>query len=160
MMLLAVFGLATLLALIWAMHWSTNLLVPAPCSWWRRNRQGIMVVGVLITSGASLIIALANDCRYLCQQWQSTGLDLLATISGFWLGMILARALDSPKTSPNYWANVGLWLTGLLVFATVLVLILLFLLSDATLNSFVIFIWALGLPVLGVAARWRWPWLF
>ena len=163
MMKLAAVGIITLLILTWAMHRSTSLASPPAHSWWYRNRRRTITVSVLIASGAALTIALMNNCRYPCQQWQSTGLDLLATIGGFWLGMIIARAVDPQTESQIDWAQVSLWMTGLLLVTTGLLVItgLVFSpLANATPNSLVIFIWALGLPILGAAAKRRWPWLF
>lgn len=110
-----------------------------------------------MTSAAVLLEALVNDCRYLCQQWQSTGLDILATLSAFLMGLVLTRALD-PKDMPlNNWVKTGVWVTALFVFATVLVISPL---ADATPNSFAVFLWALWLPVVGVIIKRCWPWLF
>ena len=157
MMFLAAVGIIMLAILIWAIHWSTSLLVSSSCSWWHRNWQTTTVASLFVASGAILLIALTNDCRYSCQQWQSTGLDILATLASFSMGMILTGALDSATMSLSDWAKGGLWLAALLVVATVLILSPL---SDLTPNSVAIFIWALGLPVLGIAGKRLWPWLF
>ena len=133
------------------------LLVVALCSWWYRNWRRITVVVVFVATGFVLLLALANDCRYSCQQWQSTGLDILATLASFSMGMILTRALDSATMPLNNWVKGSLWLAVLLVIGTVVILIPG---SDLTQNSAAVFIWALGLPVLGVAAKRIWPWLF
>ena len=111
----------------------------------------------LTVSGTALTIELMNDCRYPCQQWQSTGLDLLATVAGFWVGMILAGSLSHHTMPLRDWIKTKIGLIILLLIGTVLILS-----SPAgpLPNSVVIFIWALGLPILGVAAKRIWPWLF
>ena len=141
-------------ALIRTIRRSTNLLVPALRSWWRCKRQVVVVVSVWIASGAALIIAWIYDCRYLCQQWQSTGLDLLAAVAGFWLGMIIAGALESSTMPRKEWVEIAIGSIALLAVPTALVLI-----PDFP-NGAAILIWTLGLPVLGEAAKRLWPWLF
>ena len=172
MMQLAAVGTVTLLVLIEAIHWSTRLLVPSPCSrwrckwratvlawrsWWRCNWRRIVSVSVFMISGIILLIALGDVGRFPSLQWLSSLLNILATIAGFWLGMILTRAVDSPTISLNNLVQVAIWVTGPLVFLTAWVLSPL---SDTVPHSAVIFLWAIWLPILGVAARRRWPWLF
>ena len=150
-------GVAILLALIWAMHWSTSLLVPPSCSWWRRNRRANAAFGLLVAFGAVLILALVNDCLYSCQQWESTGIDVLTTIAGFWVGMILAGSLSHHTMPLRDWIKTKIGLIVLLLIGTVVI----FSSPSGPLpNSAVIFIWALGLPILGVAAKRIWPRLF
>jgi len=137
-----------------AIRWSTNLLVSALCSWWCRKRWIVAIVGILILSGAALIFALMNDCRYPCQQWQSTGFDLLATIAGFWVGMIIAAVLKPLTMSRKEWVQTAIGFIALLVAPTLQVFI-----PDFP-NAAAIFIWTLGLPVLGEAAKHFWPQIF
>ena len=161
MMRLAAIGIATLLVLIWAIHWSTSLTAPAWWStmskWWRCNWRRIVSVSVFMISGISLLIALENVDRFPSLQWQSSLLNILATIAGFWLGMILTRAFDPPTISLNNLVQAAIWVTGFLVIATALVLSPL---SDTVPHSAMILVWALWLPILGVATKRRWPWLF
>ena len=172
MMQLAVVGTVTLLVLIGAIHWSTSLLVPSPCSrwrrkwratvlawrsWWRCNLQATVATSLFGAALAILLIALANDCRYLCHEGLSTVLDVAATLAAFVMGMVLTRAVKSERRSLGDWKNLAFWMFILLIIA-----ILLFVspLVSSTRKSFIIAILVLGLPVLGVAGEWLWPRLF
>ncbi len=135
-------------------------LVVALCSWWRRHLRATIGTGVFMVSGTALIFALMNDCRYPYRQWQSTGLDLLTTIGGFWLGMIIARAVNPQTESQTNGAQGTLWWKVPLLLAIGLIVATGLVLANETPNNLVIFIWALGLPILGAAAKRRWPGIF
>ncbi len=163
-MIWAVVGIATLLVLIWAIHWSTGLCWPtgqarpAPrSSRWRRDWRKTVAPGLFLVAGVVLVTALMIDCRYSCQQWLSTVLDILATFASFLMGMVLTRVIDIGAMSRKNVMKAALWFIFLLVFATVVILSPL---SASTPNSTALFIWALVLPVLGSAAKRLWPWLF
>ena len=117
----------------------------------------IVSVGVFVILGISLLIALESADRFPSLQWQSSLLNILSTIAGFWLGMILARAFEPPTISLHNLVQAAIWVTVLLVFATALVLSPL---SDTVPHSAMIFLWTLWLPILGVAAKRLWTWLF
>ena len=99
MMKLAAVGMITLLVLTWAMHRSTSLAAPPSHSWWHRNRRMAVAMGLFLASLAILLIVLANDCRYLCDEGLSTVLDVSATLAAFVMGMVLTRAVKSERRS-------------------------------------------------------------
>ena len=146
-----------LVKLVLAIHWSTSLVgVTQGLSWWRRNRQATVTSALFVVAGVVLIVALANDCRYTCDQWQSTALDIFATLASFLMGMILTRAVDLGKEPLNKVAQTAILFVILPAFATTVILSPL----GSAPNSAALFIWALALPVLGSAGKRLWPWLF
>ena len=137
--------------------WYTSPSALAWRSWWRCNWQATAAFSLFVVSGVILIVALANDCRYSCQQWQSIGLDILATFASFSMGLVLMSMLNSQTESRSYWKQTLIWVVTLGVFLTVLILSPL---VESTRKNSLILIWTLALPVLGVAGKSLWPRLF
>ena len=144
-------------SLIRTVRRSTTLLVSSSRSWWRCNWRRIVLVSVFMILGISLLIALESAGRLPSLQWQSSLLNIVATIAGFWLGMILTHAFEPPTISLNNLVLAAILVTVLLVCATALVLSPI---SDTVPHSAMIFLWTLWLPILGVTARQFWPCLF
>lgn len=156
-MIWAIAGTATLLALIWAMHWSTSLLVPSSWLWWHRNWQNPTGFGLFVASSVISVKLLENVCRYPCQQWQPDGLSILGSIFAFVAGMIIARPFFPSTMALRTLVEEVLLVTFLLAVATVLVLR-----DPSSLvpNSVVIYLWSVWLPILGVVAKRLCPRLF
>ena len=156
-MKLAAVGMITLLVLMWAMHRSTSLVAPPSHSWWHRNWRTAVAISLFMASLTFVVAALLIDCRYLCQEWQSAGLDILATFAAFLMGMILTRRIDPKTMSPGNWRNLAIGLIILLVIAFVLVHSLQ---TGSAWRKLPMLVSALMLPILGAAAKRIWPWLF
>ena len=157
MMKLAAVGVITLLVLTWAMHRSTSLVASPSHSWWHRNWRSALAIGLFTASLAFVVAALLVDCRYLCQEWESAGLDILATFAAFLMGMILARWIGPKTMSPGDWGKLVLGLIVLLVIEFILVH---FLQTGPAWRKLPMLVSVLMLPILGAAAHRRWPWLF
>lgn len=140
------------------LYWSSALVGPAQGpSRWCRNRRASVVAGLFLLAGLALIVALMIDCRYSCQQWQSTLLDILATFAAFLMGLILTRALDRDAEPSVNVKNTAILFTILLVVSTFMLTVFS---SASHSKAAVLLIWALGLPVLGWLGKRLWPWLF
>lgn len=149
--------IATLLALIWAIHSSAALCCPAGqarqtrrSSRQCRNWRASVAPCLFVVAGVVLVMALMSDYR-------STWLDIVAASASFLMGMILARALDrDTKPSVNV-KSTAIWFIILLAVSAFMLTVF-----PSTPNSkaAMLFIWALGLPVLGWAGKRIWPWLF
>ena len=146
-------GVATLLVLIGAIHWSTNLLVPSPCSWWRYDRRTTVAFSLFGAALAILVTASLLDCRYLCHRWLSSGPDIIAAFAAFLMGMILERGIDPETLSLGDWGRLVLGLIIVLGFTFALVH---FLQPDPVWHKFPIFIAAFALPILGIYGKRLW----
>ncbi len=157
-MIWSLISIISLLGLVWSIHWSAGMVGPAErSSRWHRNRRATVSTGLFVIAGSVLIIALVNGCRYPCQQWQSTGLDVLAMLASFLMGTMLTRILDSDTKPFYYVVRVAIWFGILLLVTTALIFSPL---NVSTPHSIALFIWALALPVLGWCGKQLWPWLF
>ena len=157
MMKLAAVGVITLLVLTWAMHRSTSLASPPSHSWWRRKGHGAVATSLFLAALIFVVAALLIDCRHLCQEWQSAGLEMLATFAAFLMGMILTRWIDPKTMSPGDWGKLAIGLIVLLVITFVLVHLVQ---TGPAWHKLPMLVLALMLPLLGAAAHHRWPGLF
>ena len=157
MMKLAAVGVITLLVLTWAMHRSTSLASPPSRSWWRRKGHGAVAISLFLAALAFVVAGLLIDCRYLCQEWQSAGLDIIAAFAAFLMGMILAGWIDPKTMSPGDWGTLVLSLIVLLGITFILVH---FFQPGPAWHKLPILALAFAFPIFGIAIKIFWPRLF